>query len=364
MNKAGTQRIETQRLILRRFRIDDAEDMYNNWASDPEVTRYLTWPVHSSVEVTRTLLTDWVSHYTDGGYFNWVMEHKETGKAIGNISVVKLNENTEAADMGYCMSRAYWGQGLMPEALEAVMIYLFDVVGLNRIAACHDVNNPKSGRVMDKAGMKQEGILRAAGKNNLGICDEVWHATIREDRDTLSELAIELQDTEWPFEYTDHDRMIARAICFDDDGYFYFVRANRDDGFGNATLIETSGGGVEAGEDLQSAIKRELKEELGAETEIVCKIGVVIDYYNLIHRQNINNYFLCRIVSFGDRNLTKDEIEDFHLSTLKMTYDEAVDEYEKRRETRLGRLIANRELPVLRMAKEILSKEPYSEYLK
>ena len=357
MNKAGTQRIETQRLILRRFKIDDAEDMYNNWASDPEVTKFLTWPVHSSVEVTRALLTDWVSHYTDGGYFNWVMEHKETGKAIGNISVVKLNENTEAADMGYCMSRAYWGQGLMPEALEAVMTYLFNVVGLNRIAACHDVNNPKSGRVMDKAGMKREGVLRAAGKNNQGICDEVWHATIRKDRDSFSELAIELQDTEWLFEYTDHDRMIARAICFDNDGFYYFVRAERDDDFGKATLIETSGGGVEAGEDPQSAIKRELKEELGVEVEVVCKIGVVSDYYNLIHRHNINNYFLCKIVSFGDKNLTKDEIEDFHLSTLKMTYDEAVAEYEKRRETSLGRLIANRELPVLRKAREIISKE-------
>ena len=182
MNKAGTQRIETQRLILRRFRLEDAEDMYHNWASDPEVTRYLTWPVHASVEVTRSLLADWVARYEDGGTFNWVMEDKETGKAIGNISVVKLNERTEAADMGYCMSRAYWGRGLMPEALTAVINYLFDVVGLNRIAACHDVNNPKSGRVMDKAGMRQEGILRAAGKNNLGICDEVWHAIIKSDR--------------------------------------------------------------------------------------------------------------------------------------------------------------------------------------
>ena len=129
MNKAGTQRIETQRLILRRFRIDDAEDMFNNWASDPEVTRYLTWPVHSSVEVTRTLLTEWVSHYADGVYFNWVMEYKETGKAIGNISVFKLDEDIEAADIGYCMSKAYWGQGLMPEALKAVMDDLLGVVG-------------------------------------------------------------------------------------------------------------------------------------------------------------------------------------------------------------------------------------------
>ncbi len=182
MNKTGTQRIETDRLILRRFRVEDAEDMYANWASDSEVTRFLTWPVHSSVDVTKKLLSDWITRYEDSGYFNWVMELKETGKIIGNISVVKLNESVESADIGYCMSRVWWGQGLMPEALIAVMNYLFDVVGLNRIAACHDVNNPKSGRVMDKAGMKQEGILRAAGKNNLGICDEVWHAMIRSDR--------------------------------------------------------------------------------------------------------------------------------------------------------------------------------------
>ena len=169
-----------------------------------------------------------------------------------------------------------------------------------------------------------------------------------------SELLIELQDTEWPFEFTDHDRMIARAIVFDDAGYFYFVRAERDDDFGKATLIETSGGGVEPGEELNSAIKRELKEELGAEVEVVCRIGVVSDYYNLIHRHNLNNYFLCRVKSFGDKNLMPDEIEEYHLSTLKLTYEQAIAEYEKCKETGLGRLIANRELPVLRKAKEMI----------
>lgn len=63
MNKAGTQRIETDRLILRRFRLEDAEDMYANWASDPEVARFLTWPTHSSVEVTKSLLADWIPRY-------------------------------------------------------------------------------------------------------------------------------------------------------------------------------------------------------------------------------------------------------------------------------------------------------------
>jgi len=171
------------------------------------------------------------------------------------------------------------------------------------------------------------------------------------------ELNLELQDTEWTFEFTDHDRIIVRAICFDDAGFFYFVRAERDDDFGKATLIETSGGGVEAGESLESAIKRELKEELGAEVEIVCKIGVVSDYYNLIHRHNLNNYFFCRITSFGDKHLTQDEIEDFHLSTLRLTYEEAMSEYERRKETKVGRLIANREVPMLRKAQEIMVSE-------
>ena len=137
---------------------------------------------------------------------------------------------------------------------------------------------------------------------------------------------------------------------------FYFVRAVRDDEFGKATLIETSGGGVENGEDLITAIQRELKEELGVYVDVVCKIGIVSDYYNLIYRHNINNYFLCKIKSFGQKNLTQDEIEKFHLSTLKMSYEEAVIEYENRKNSKLGTLIANRELPVLHRAKEILDK--------
>ena len=170
------------------------------------------------------------------------------------------------------------------------------------------------------------------------------------------ELKLELEDNEWPFEYTDHDRLIARAIVFDGEGFFYFVWAERDDDFGRATLIETAGGGVESGEDLEEAVRREVKEELGAEAEVICGIGTVSDYYNLIHRHNLNHYFLCRARSFGDRHLTPDEIESFHLSTLRLTFEEAEAEYEKRRETRLGRLVAARELPVLRRAKELIGR--------
>lgn len=171
-----------------------------------------------------------------------------------------------------------------------------------------------------------------------------------------NEIKIELQDTQWKKEYIDHDRNIVRAIVYDENRMFYFVRAVRDDEFGKATLIETSGGGVENGEDLITAVQRELKEELGVSVDVVCKIGIVSDYYNLIHRHNINNYFLCKIKSFGQKNLTQDEIQKFHLSTLKMSYEEAVIEYENRKNSKLGTLIANRELPVLHRAKEILDK--------
>ena len=170
------------------------------------------------------------------------------------------------------------------------------------------------------------------------------------------ELFIELTDGEWVLDYIDHDRRIARAIVFDDQGSLYFVRVERDDNFGRATLIETAGGGVEEGEDPDTAILRELSEELGAEAETVSKIGIVSDYYNLIHRHNINHYYLCRIRSFGERHLTKEEAAQFHLSTLRLSYREAVEEYRRCACTPLGRLIAARELPILAHAGKIMKE--------
>lgn len=181
MVNRGTKRLETDRLILRQFRPEDAESMLRNWASDCEVTRFLTWPPHTDIGVTRQLLSDWIGQYEEPSFYNWGLELKETHELIGNISVVKLNEKTGAADIGYCMGKAWWGKEIMPEALRRVIAYLFEEVGVNRIAACHDVNNPKSGRVMEKAGMKPEGIWRQAGLNNQGICDAAWYSILKKE---------------------------------------------------------------------------------------------------------------------------------------------------------------------------------------
>ena len=126
----------------------------------------------------------------------------------------------------------------------------------------------------------------------------------------IPELRLDLQDDQWPLDYIDHDRQIARAIVVDDEGYFYFMRVERWDEFAEGALIETSGGGVEPGEDPHTAILRELKEELGVTAEVLGKIGVVSDYYNLIHRHNINHYFLCRAISFGEKNMTQEFVAE------------------------------------------------------
>lgn len=183
MEHKGTTRLETDRLILRRYTEADVEPMYTNWASDPEVSKYLTWPPHSSVEVTKSLVTDWITRYENPDYYNWVIELKEIGEVVGNISVVQVKERAEAVEIGYCMGQAWWGRGIMPEALTEVMRYLFDEVGMKRVGACHDSNNPKSGRVMQKAGMKYEGTLRGAGWNNQGIMDQVWYGLLKADRE-------------------------------------------------------------------------------------------------------------------------------------------------------------------------------------
>ena len=181
MKNAGTKRLETDRLILRRFVIEDADEMYNNWANDDEVTKYLTWPTHNSVDVTKYILNGWIEKYKNDNFYNWAIVLKETGQVIGNISVVELREDIESAIVGYCMSRSLWGQGIMPEALGEVIAFLFDEVGLNRVAAEHDVNNPKSGRVMQKAGMRFDGILRQAGRNNQGIIDVAWYSVLKDE---------------------------------------------------------------------------------------------------------------------------------------------------------------------------------------
>lgn len=112
----GTKTLKPERLTLRRFTPDDAQAMFENWASDARVTRYLTWQPHTSPEATAQLLALWCAAYENPSTYNWVLEY--AGAPIGNISAVHLSERDEAAELGYCMGYAYWGKGHLSTKLD------------------------------------------------------------------------------------------------------------------------------------------------------------------------------------------------------------------------------------------------------
>lgn len=181
MKHCGTKTLETDRLILRRFREDDAEAMFRNWASDPEVTKFLTWPTHTSVDVSKYVLSLWLPEYEKPDYYQWVITLKENGdEPLGTIHGL-IKDELGLVTAGYCLSRKFWHQGIMSEALQAIIDFFFTEVGANCINSYHDPRNPNSGKVMTHCGMKFDGTLRASDKNNTGVCDASWYSILREE---------------------------------------------------------------------------------------------------------------------------------------------------------------------------------------
>ena len=186
MEHKGTQTLQTERLTLRRFRETDAAAAYRNWCSEDAVTRFLTWAAHADMSATEAVLADWVSRYADPAFYQWAIVLKSIGEPIGSISVVRQSDRVDALSIGYCIGSRWWGQGLTAEAFCAVIAFLFDAVGANRIEARHDPNNPNSGRVMQKCGLHYEGTLRQADVNNQGIVDLCVYSILRREYEKAS----------------------------------------------------------------------------------------------------------------------------------------------------------------------------------
>ena len=182
MEHKGTRVLETQRLVLRPFVMKDAQAMFDNWASDSEVTKYLTWPTHPSVLTTRLVLKDWVKRYEKADFYQWAIILKDHGdEPIGSISVVEVQDPVGMAHVGYCIGRSWWHQGITSEAFRAVIRFLFLEVGCLRVEARHDPRNVYSGAVMRKCGLRYEGTLRQVDRNNQGICDVSFYGLLRDE---------------------------------------------------------------------------------------------------------------------------------------------------------------------------------------
>lgn len=181
MKHIGTQRIETQRLILRRFTAEDSPAMFRNWASDPHVTEYLIWPAYTDESGVAEYLQSVAAQYKNPAFYEWAIVLKASNEPIGSIGCVRLREEIAAMELGYCLGRKWWRRGLVPEALQAVIHFLFTNTDVNRIEAKHDVRNPASGAVMKKCGMQYEGTLRQAARYNQGLCDAALYSILREE---------------------------------------------------------------------------------------------------------------------------------------------------------------------------------------
>lgn len=181
MNFIGTKTLETSRLLLRKVTKDDAFDAYNNWCNSDSVSKYVLWEKHIDVNETYNLFSLWEKEYDDLKTFRWIVISKENNSPIGTIDVSKKYLNFGTCFIGYCYGEKYWNKGYATEALKCVIKFLFEEVGVNTIYAEYLHNNPASGKVMQKVGMKYEGVLRSRIIDKDGLRNDLISYSILKD---------------------------------------------------------------------------------------------------------------------------------------------------------------------------------------
>jgi ribosomal-protein-alanine N-acetyltransferase len=183
MKNIGTKIIETDRLILRKFTLSDADDMLQNWINDEEIQSNYGEPVYDNLESVNELLNRWISAYSDHNYFRWAVILREKNENIGQIAFCDIDLNHHFADIEYCISRAYQGQGYATEVLSAVIAFTFEKTALNRLQAFHRGRNTASGKVLQKSMMKYEGTLRKSFyyTDENAYDDRIYYGILKED---------------------------------------------------------------------------------------------------------------------------------------------------------------------------------------
>lgn len=172
--------LETERLILRKVTMRDAEDMFA-YTSDQDVARYVTWDTHRTMEDSKEFIRFIEQQYDNAAIAPWGIEYKENGRMIGTIDFVLWQPNHQMAELGYALSKGYWGRGLMSEAANELLRFGFAEMDLVRVQARCFTENIGSQRVMEKIGMTYEGMQRKGMKVKGVHWDIKTYAIIKED---------------------------------------------------------------------------------------------------------------------------------------------------------------------------------------
>lgn len=180
MINTGTQQLETERFILRRFVEEDYHAMYHNWAKHEEVARYFPWSPMSDIERAKEKMCKWVQNYSREDYYHWGIVCKEDGNLIGTINL-KVDDDNNSAETSYIVAPDYWNKGVMTEVLKTIISFGFETLQLNRIAAEFFEGNEASRRVMEKCGLKIEGTARQMYYKNGRYIDSTWCSILHKE---------------------------------------------------------------------------------------------------------------------------------------------------------------------------------------
>lgn len=181
MKLNGTQTIETERLLLRKYTLDDAEDMYNNWAKYEECFKYLPWNPCITVYEAEERISRWLELYKENTFFQWGIELKRNGEIIGLINLHNVEKDNSSAETTYILSPSYWNKGIMTEAVRAVLKFGFESIGLNRISADFFSGNDCSQKIMLKNNMRYEGTFQERYFKSGKFYDSIQYAILKKD---------------------------------------------------------------------------------------------------------------------------------------------------------------------------------------
>jgi len=181
LNHCGTVTINTERLILKKIELSDANQMFVNFAGDDRVSRYMSWETFKTVNDVCNWINEWQTEYKKDETYYWGIYLKSTDEFIGTIYLLTEGSIAEVGSVSYCLGYNWWGNGYMSEVLNAVIDFAFDTVGFNRIEAYHAKSNTQSARVMQKTGMTIEGTLRQRCKTFNGFEDCVYYSILKDE---------------------------------------------------------------------------------------------------------------------------------------------------------------------------------------
>lgn len=181
LTHCSTVPIETERLYLRKINVDDALQMYENFASDDRVSRYMSWESFKTLSDVENWLIEWQEEYKKNDTYYWGIYLKVSKELIGTVYLLTEGSVAKVGSLSYCLGYNYWGNGYVCEAVKAIIDFAFNKVGYNLIEAYHAKSNTQSARVLQKSGMKLEGTLRQRCKTFNGFEDCVYYSILREE---------------------------------------------------------------------------------------------------------------------------------------------------------------------------------------